>query len=74
MLQGRVLGRLPPKLRAKFPPDLTDAQRALQFARSAPGVTATLAGMSHPAHVDENLRLRDVAPMAPAEFAAVIEG
>jgi aryl-alcohol dehydrogenase-like predicted oxidoreductase len=68
-----VLGRLPAKLRAKFPPNLTDAQRALQFARSAPGVTVTLAGMSNPAHVDENMQLRDVAPMMPAEFAAVFE-
>ena len=73
MLQGRVLGRLPAKLRAKFPPELTDAQRALQFARSAPGVTVTLAGMSNAEHVEENLRLRDVAPMSPAEFAAVFE-
>jgi aryl-alcohol dehydrogenase-like predicted oxidoreductase len=73
MLQGRVLGRLPASLRAKFPADLTDAQRALQFARSAPGVTAALAGMSTAAHVDENLRLRDIAPMSPAEFSAVFE-
>ena len=73
LLQGRVLGRLPAKLRAKFPADLTDAQRALQFARSTPGVTVTLAGMSDAAHVEENLRLRDLAPMAPGEFAAVFE-
>ncbi|MEP7357960.1 MAG: aldo/keto reductase, partial [Anaerolineales bacterium] len=46
MLQARVLGRLPAGLRAKFAPSITDAQRALQFARSAPGVTAALAGMS----------------------------
>jgi aryl-alcohol dehydrogenase-like predicted oxidoreductase len=73
MLQGRVVGRLPTKLRAKFPADFTDAQRALQFARSAPGVTITLAGMSNGAHVEENLRLREVAPMTPDEFAAVFE-
>jgi aryl-alcohol dehydrogenase-like predicted oxidoreductase len=73
MLQGRVLGRLPGSLRAKFASDLTDAQRAIQFARSAPGVTVTLAGMSLAAHVDENLHLRDVPPMSTAEFAAVFE-
>jgi aryl-alcohol dehydrogenase-like predicted oxidoreductase len=73
MLQGRVLGRLPAGLRAKFPPDLTDAQRAIQFARSAPGVTVTLAGMSRAAHVDENMQLRQVEPMPAAEFAAVFE-
>jgi aryl-alcohol dehydrogenase-like predicted oxidoreductase len=52
---------------------LTDAQRALQFARSAPGVTVTLAGMSRASHVEENLCLRTFAPMAPAEFSAVFE-
>jgi aryl-alcohol dehydrogenase-like predicted oxidoreductase len=73
MLQGRVLGRLPASLRAKFAPDMSDAQRAIQFARSAPGVTVTLAGMSRAAHVDENLNLSQVAPLSAAEFAAVFE-
>ncbi|MEP7357310.1 MAG: aldo/keto reductase, partial [Anaerolineales bacterium] len=62
---------LPSGLRARFAPGLSDAQRALQFARSAPGVTAALAGMSRAAHVEENLGLRDLAPMTAAEFAAV---
>ncbi len=57
LLQSRVVGRLPERLRAMFPPDLTDAQRALQFVRSTPGLAAALAGMSHAAHVDENLAL-----------------
>lgn len=35
----------------------SDAQRALQFARSTPGVTSALVGASDPAHVEENLRL-----------------
>ncbi len=70
LLQGRVLGRLPATLRAKFAPELTDAQRALQFVRSLPGLTSALAGMSHAAHVDENLALRQHAPLTAAEVQA----
>ena len=66
LLQSRLVGRLPDRLRAKFEPGLTDAQRALQFVRSAPGLTVALAGMSSAAHVDENMALR-AAPRMPAE-------
>jgi aryl-alcohol dehydrogenase-like predicted oxidoreductase len=38
----------------------TDAQRAIQFARSTPGVTAALVGMRRVEHVNENLRLARV--------------
>jgi hypothetical protein len=40
----------------------TDAQRAIQFARSAPGIVSALTGMSNPAHVNENLGVAAVAP------------
>jgi aryl-alcohol dehydrogenase-like predicted oxidoreductase len=63
LLQGRVVGRLPEALRGQLGLALTDAQRALQFARSVPGLTAVLAGMSRTAHVDENMALAGVAPM-----------
>jgi aryl-alcohol dehydrogenase-like predicted oxidoreductase len=33
----------------------TDAQRAIAFARSIPGVTTALVGMKRVEHVDENL-------------------
>ena len=73
MLQARLLGRLPELLRAKFPAGLSDAHRALQFARSAPGVTTALAGMSQTAHVDENLQLRSLQPMTSVEFAGMFQ-
>lgn len=44
----------------------TDAQRAIQFVRSTPGVTTALVGMSQRAHVDENLMAASVPP-APIE-------
>jgi aryl-alcohol dehydrogenase-like predicted oxidoreductase len=73
LLQSRLVGRLPARLRSRFEPNLTDAQRALQFVRSAPGLTAALAGMSRVAHVDENLGLREIAPMTPTAWRAVFE-
>ena len=45
---------------------LTDAQRAIQFVRSTPGVTAALVGMSRREHVEENLET--AARVAPMSF------
>lgn len=42
----------------------TDAQRALQFARSTPGITCALVGMRTRAHVEDNAALAKVAPLA----------
>ena len=66
LLQGRLASGLPARLRQAFPECWTGAQRALQFARSAPGITTALAGMSSLAHVEENLALATVPP-APLE-------
>lgn len=66
LLQARLAASLPARVRDAFPECWTDAQRALQFARSAPGVTTALAGMSTLAHVEENLALSSVPP-APLE-------
>jgi aryl-alcohol dehydrogenase-like predicted oxidoreductase len=48
-----------------FPEIETDAQRAIQFARSTPGVTTALVGMSRLAHVEENLALARLDPSDP---------
>lgn len=66
ILQGRLAGDLPPRIAELFGGLATDAQRALQFARSAPGVTTALVGMGRPDHVAENLALAGHEP-APAE-------
>ena len=57
ILQGRLARGLPPEIETVFPRLDTDAQRALQFTRSAPGLTTALVGMSTPEHVRENLQL-----------------
>jgi aryl-alcohol dehydrogenase-like predicted oxidoreductase len=65
ILQGQ-LARLPPEMGERFPEFDSDAQRALQFTRSLPGVTTALVGMSSVEHVHENLALARV-PTASIE-------
>lgn len=65
-MQGRCTFDLPPKLRKAISGPTTDAQRAIQFARSAPGMTAALVGMSKITHVRENLQLVTVPRMTLA--------
>lgn len=56
LMQGKLSSGLPPALAEAFPSFENDAQRAIAFARSAPGVTTALVGMKRIEHVDENLR------------------
>jgi aryl-alcohol dehydrogenase-like predicted oxidoreductase len=68
LLQSKLASGLPEPIRNALGSDLTDAQRAIQFARSAPGVTAALAGMSRMEHVRENLGVADVEPLEHVRF------
>ncbi len=63
LLQGRVAQRLPEQIRSALGSQRTDAQTALQFVRSTPGVTTALVGMSNIEHVDENLELIGIEPV-----------
>ena len=54
-MQGRLAEGLPEEVHALFPACTTDAQRALRFASSLPGVATVLAGMRQREHVAENL-------------------
>lgn len=66
--QGQLAKNLPAVI-ARFLPGLdTDAQRALQFVRSTPGVGTALVGMKTPAHVAEAARLCAVSPVPWSEF------
>lgn len=66
--QGQLSRNLPPVI-GEFLPGLdTDAQRALQFVRSTPGVGTALVGMKRLAHVEENARLMSVPPLPLEEF------
>lgn len=66
--QGQLTRNLPPLI-AEFLPGLgTDAQRALQYVRSTPGIGTALVGMKSVAHVDENAGVARQAPLAWTEF------
>lgn len=67
ILQGRVARGLPDELRQNLG-SLRDAQAAIQFVRSAPGITTALVGMSHAEHVEENFQLVEVEPMSAKDF------
>ncbi len=65
LARGRALRRLPDSVKRACPQLRTDAQRCLQFARSAPGITSAVAGMREPDHIDENLEVAAVPPLSP---------
>jgi aryl-alcohol dehydrogenase-like predicted oxidoreductase len=67
LLQGQVARNLPPFV-AQALGLQSDAERALQFARSAPGITTALVGMSHAEHVRTNASLVSVPPASVDEF------
>jgi aryl-alcohol dehydrogenase-like predicted oxidoreductase len=53
LMQMRVAGQVPAEMREAFG-TRTDAETALQFTRSVPGVTTALVGMADPAHARAN--------------------
>jgi aryl-alcohol dehydrogenase-like predicted oxidoreductase len=65
--QGQALQHIPEALAGQLP-GMTNAQRAIQFTRSTPGVAAALVGMSRPAHVVENLGAASFAPIAHEQY------
>jgi aryl-alcohol dehydrogenase-like predicted oxidoreductase len=67
LLQARLAKGLPDELANQLGLE-TDAQRALQFTRSTPGITVALVGMSRAAHVAENLALKAVEPVALEKY------
>src|SRR5260370_4982076 len=67
LLQGQVAKNLPGFVAEAFGLK-NDAERALQFVRSSPGITTALVGMSRAEHVKANARLVGVAPATADEF------
>ena len=68
LYQGQLTHDLPEWLAAKIGMS-SDAERALQFARSAPGIITALVGMGKPAHVLENMKAASGTPLSPETFA-----
>jgi aryl-alcohol dehydrogenase-like predicted oxidoreductase len=72
LLQGRLAEGLPEAVATRLEGE-TAAQRGLNFARSAPGVTCSLVGTGSPEHVAENVGAGRFDPMGAAAFDAVFE-
>jgi aryl-alcohol dehydrogenase-like predicted oxidoreductase len=67
LLQGQVARNLPGFVAEALGLE-NDAERALQFVRSSPGITTALVGMSRAEHVKANARLVGVPPATVDEF------
>ena len=72
LLQGQLISNLPPFVLAALGLK-SDLQRALQFARSTPGVSTALVGSSRAQHVRENLEIMSVEPAAREQYLKVFE-
>jgi predicted aldo/keto reductase-like oxidoreductase len=72
LLQGQVARNLPPFIAEALGLD-NDAERALQFVRSTPGISTALVGMSHVEHVRANLHLVSIAPAPQDVFTKLFE-
>jgi aryl-alcohol dehydrogenase-like predicted oxidoreductase len=68
IFQGKVAQGLPKDLREKLGSLPSDAQAAIQFVRSAPGICTALVGMSTLEHVEDNLKLASVEPLQLEQF------
>lgn len=69
LLQSRLAWKLPEHIRTALGSLATDAQTAIQFVRSAPGIATALVGMSHVEHVEENLALVQVERASDESFS-----
>ena len=71
LMQSHLAEGLPPEVRQSFPGLRTDAQRAIQFVRSTPGITCALVGMSRREHVEENAATAAVPPLTLDQYRAL---
>src|SRR3982074_826813 len=67
LLQGQVAKNLPECVAEALGLE-NDAERALQFVRSSPGIATALVGMSRAEHVKANARLVSMPPATAEEF------
>jgi aryl-alcohol dehydrogenase-like predicted oxidoreductase len=68
LLQGQVASNLPEFVAEALGLE-NDAERSLQFARSAPGITTALVGMSRAEHARANTRLVNIPTATVDEFS-----
>lgn len=71
LAKGRLAGQCEDAVRRALPQLANDAQRALQFNRSTPGLGTSLVGISTAAHLDDLLAVARTATMARADYLAL---
>ena len=71
LLQQKLTADLPENTHTWLPGLRTDAQRAIQFVRSTPGIACALVGMSRCEHVMENLDTAQTPPLNLEQFRAI---
>jgi len=72
ILQGRLAREMPDSVEAKLSGE-SRAQRAINFARSAPGVTCSLVGTGSVEHARENVDAGRYEPLGADAFDAIFE-
>lgn len=72
LAQGQVVDGIPSAVDERLSGE-TNAQKGLNFARSAPGVTCALTGMADVEHVRENVAAGTHEPMGADSFDAIFE-
>ncbi|MFC6975586.1 aldo/keto reductase [Halomicroarcula sp. GCM10025709] len=72
IMQGQLADAIPEEVAARLS-GATDAQRAINFARSGPGVTASLVGTGSVEHANENVEAGRYEPLGADAFDAVFE-
>jgi aryl-alcohol dehydrogenase-like predicted oxidoreductase len=73
MLQGHLAQGLPAGFQQWIPGLAADAQRAIQFVRSTPGITCALVGMSRRKHLEENISTASMPPLSLAEYRKMFQ-
>lgn len=73
LMGGAVLGEIPEEVKRELGAQDTDAQCALYFNRSTPGLTTTLVNTADPQHLEENLAPARRPILAPERFWALLQ-
>ncbi len=71
--QGQLTLHLPEEVRVALPAARTDAQAAIQYARSTPGLASSLVAMSSREHIEENMEVARWPVVPDAEFASLLK-
>jgi aryl-alcohol dehydrogenase-like predicted oxidoreductase len=69
--QARLTKNVPQAVAERLPGPTCDAQLALQFTRSTPGIAVALAGMSKAVHVTENLGVSAFPPATVEQYQSL---